>query len=61
MLEENRDISCPYCGARLTILVDLTEGDRQEFSHNCEVCCRPIEIRCRIHESLCEVSAATEF
>ncbi len=35
---------CPYCGESISILLDLSEPD-QEYIEDCEVCCRPIEIK----------------
>ncbi|MEK9822402.1 MAG: CPXCG motif-containing cysteine-rich protein [Gammaproteobacteria bacterium] len=34
-------IHCPYCGERLSILVDTTEAG-SEYIEDCQVCCRPI-------------------
>ncbi|MDB5105511.1 MAG: hypothetical protein JWP91_3200 [Fibrobacteres bacterium] len=36
--------SCPYCGERQRMEIDLTEGFPQEFVSDCTVCCRPIEV-----------------
>ena len=35
---------CPYCGESISILLDLSAPD-QEYIEDCEVCCRPIEIK----------------
>lgn len=36
-------VRCPYCGERIFMEVDETEGDSvPEFIEDCEVCCRPI-------------------
>ena len=37
-----RDISCPYCGEVITILID-DSVQHQEYIEDCQVCCRPIE------------------
>ena len=37
--EEN--ISCPYCGEPITILVDGSLPE-QNYVEDCQVCCRPI-------------------
>jgi hypothetical protein len=34
-------ISCPYCGERVTILVDDSLPE-QSYVEDCQVCCRPI-------------------
>ena len=35
---------CPYCGQRISMLLDLSLT-AQEYIEDCEVCCRPIEIQ----------------
>jgi transcription elongation factor Elf1 len=42
LLQEN-NISCPYCGEMITVLVDLSE-EQQQYIEDCQVCCRPIDI-----------------
>ncbi|HEY8682184.1 MAG TPA: CPXCG motif-containing cysteine-rich protein, partial [Rhodanobacter sp.] len=37
------DISCPYCGEPIEILVDASAGD-QHYIEDCQVCCRPIKL-----------------
>lgn len=37
-----RDISCPYCGETITVLID-NSVPHQEYIEDCQVCCRPIE------------------
>lgn len=37
------DVTCPYCGERIEILVDASAGD-QQYIEDCAVCCRPIRI-----------------
>jgi len=39
---DERDISCPYCGESITVLIDPTDA-QQEYIEDCQVCCRPIE------------------
>lgn len=35
---------CPYCWQVNTITIDITAGQKQTFTTDCEVCCRPIAI-----------------
>ncbi len=44
MLEETVSLTCPYCGETLDINVDCSAGS-QSYIEDCEVCCRPIELR----------------
>jgi transcription elongation factor Elf1 len=36
--------SCPHCGERISMLLDLSVPE-QQYVEDCEVCCAPIEIR----------------
>ena len=36
--------ACPYCGERISMVLD-TSVVRQTYIEDCEVCCRPIEVR----------------
>ncbi len=36
-------IQCPYCGQSFELMVDTSAGD-QQFTTDCEVCCRPFEV-----------------
>jgi hypothetical protein len=38
---EEVGLYCPYCGERITVLVDASESS-QEYIEDCEVCCRPM-------------------
>ena len=40
---------CPHCGESISVLLDLSVPD-QEYIEDCEVCCRPIEIRYQVGE-----------
>ena len=54
------DISCPYCGEPIEILVDASAGD-QHYIEDCQVCCRPITLNVRLDEDGdVQVSAAAE-
>lgn len=35
---------CPYCDESVSVLLDLSVLN-QEYIKDCEVCCRPIEIK----------------
>lgn len=41
---QESEIYCPYCGEMITILVDESQED-QQYIEDCQVCCRPINIR----------------
>lgn len=44
------DISCPYCGEPIEILVDASAGD-QHYIEDCQVCCRPMALSIEIEDS----------
>ena len=35
---------CPYCSERISMVLDTSVGE-QTYVEDCEVCCRPIEVR----------------
>jgi len=41
-------LQCPYCGEHFDTSIDLTGGE-QEYVEDCQVCCRPIVVRIRLH------------
>ena len=41
------DISCPYCGESIEILIDASAGD-QCYIEDCQVCCRPITLSVQV-------------
>jgi hypothetical protein len=38
------DVSCPYCGELISVLIDCSV-DEQEYIEDCQVCCRPINFK----------------
>ncbi|UTA47829.1 CPXCG motif-containing cysteine-rich protein [Simiduia sp. 21SJ11W-1] len=51
--------SCPYCGETISLLVDVSAGDAQ-YIEDCEVCCRPINVRVWVHEGQPQVDVSHE-
>ena len=48
---------CPYCGEEISMVLDMSVH-RQTYIEDCEVCCRPIEIRYAVEdESLAQFEA----
>ena len=37
-------IQCPFCAAEIELAIDTSAGS-QAFTTDCEVCCRPFEVR----------------
>ena len=42
-------ISCPYCGEKFEILIDVSVPD-QNYIEDCFVCCRPISLVIEVSE-----------
>jgi hypothetical protein len=42
-MEVSETIQCPYCGQTFDLAVD-TSVPTQQFTTDCEVCCRPFEV-----------------
>ena len=59
-LLQEKTISCPYCGEFIIILVDGSV-ERQQYIEDCQVCCRPMDIRIVVSTSgKCQVEAWDE-
>ncbi len=37
-------IDCPYCGEQIELLIDCSINV-QEYIEDCEICCKPINLR----------------
>jgi hypothetical protein len=42
-MEEFVDIQCPFCGQTFEVVVDTSLAS-QQFTTDCEVCCRPMDV-----------------
>jgi len=53
MNEIEKKFYCPYCGEKISMLLDLSVDsiDEQTYIEDCEVCCRPIMVSYSISES----------
>lgn len=38
------DGTCPYCGERVSVWVDVGGAARQQYVEDCSVCCRPWKV-----------------
>jgi hypothetical protein len=47
---EETQLYCPYCGERISVLVDTSAvGDGSDsYIEDCQVCCRPIRLTVRL-------------
>lgn len=37
------EVSCPYCGETIGLVLDASAGE-QSYIEDCQVCCRPIAV-----------------
>ena len=50
----NKNISCPYCGENIVVLID--DSSSQDYYEDCSVCCRPIRLQVSVgFDGQCEV------
>ncbi|PYS40811.1 MAG: CPXCG motif-containing cysteine-rich protein [Acidobacteria bacterium] len=50
---------CPNCGEQISIVLDMSVRS-QTYIEDCEVCCRPIQIRYVVHhDDIVEFQAQT--
>ena len=47
MLETTAEVSCPYCGETITLLLDLSV-EEQSYIEDCSVCCQPMNVAYRV-------------
>ncbi len=48
MIEETQ-VQCPYCGSSNVVDVDV-QANSQQYVTDCDICCRPMEIRIEIKD-----------
>lgn len=48
-MNDSCSISCPHCGEAFSLALDVSEGSA-EFTVDCEVCCRPMQVSVQIAE-----------
>lgn len=59
-LEGAAQVWCPYCGEGVGLILDPAGGPAQEYVEDCEVCCRPWQVRVRFEpDGTPSVSLAT--
>jgi hypothetical protein len=58
-MQEERFFTCPYCWQRISVLLDLSVAE-QAYVEDCEVCCRPIQIRYEVDEGEVTVFEANQ-
>ena len=44
-LQTEAEVTCPYCGELVSIVLDPDGGVAQEYVEDCQVCCRPWSVQ----------------
>lgn len=44
MDEIEKFFTCPFCHAKISMLLDISTSQAQSYIEDCEVCCNPIQI-----------------
>ena len=42
-MQEESEVTCPFCGQSFALVIDTSAGS-QQFTTDCEVCCRPFRV-----------------
>ena len=45
VVDTEAEVQCPYCGEIVIIALDPDGGRVSEYIEDCEVCCRPWQVR----------------
>ena len=53
MEEIEKHFNCPYCGESISMMLDISAG-KQQYIEDCEICCRPIQIKFSIYDDFIE-------
>ena len=43
-LQTEAEVTCPFCGESMAIVLDAGGGTTQEYVEDCQVCCRPWQV-----------------
>ncbi len=58
-LLQTHNLSCPYCGEVIQIVVDCSLAE-QDYIEDCQVCCRPINLSISINDDNVQIIATHE-
>jgi transcription elongation factor Elf1 len=51
MFDQSAQFDCAYCGCENVVEIDISAGLEQEYIEDCEVCCRPNQIKVHFDET----------
>ncbi len=56
--DADSEVTCPYCGETITVLLDPGSGSTQDYVEDCEVCCNPWQVTVRFDNGVVTVQVA---
>lgn len=56
---DSQTVNCPYCGEANEIDIDPSAGRVQSYVEDCQVCCRPWQVKVRISGATARVRLFT--
>ncbi|MCH7673959.1 CPXCG motif-containing cysteine-rich protein [candidate division KSB1 bacterium] len=57
-MQDTIEIFCPHCGEPNEIFIDYSGGISQKYEEDCQVCCRPWEVRVELIEDTANVTVS---
>jgi len=59
-MQQEKQVSCPYCGESIDILLDCSVP-QQNYIEDCQVCCRPINFDVAVaHDGMVTMTVTDE-
>ena len=58
-LLQTHNISCPYCGENIEVIIDCSETG-QDYIEDCQVCCRPISFYINVLDEDVDIKVSSE-
>lgn len=50
MEEIEKEFKCPFCFENISMILDLSVDGTQTYIEDCEVCCRPIQVKFNVED-----------
>ena len=60
-LDTEADVTCPHCGATVSLTLDPAGGRAQDYVEDCQVCCQPNVLTVRWDGSAQEFTITSEL
>ena len=60
-MQTTAEYVCAFCGESNTTFIDLSAGMQQQYTEDCQVCCRPNILYLRVDEDTLDVEIDTDY